>query len=89
MDNDGRWTVLDAVHVISALTEPGRRIECADSADFDDDGAVQVDDALLLLRFIFAAGGVPPVPYPGCGFDPTTDGAGNLGCEFLFNQGCR
>lgn len=89
VDADGAWTVLDAIRVFMAVTESGSRLECADSADFDDDGTVQLLDGVLLLRFIFAAGAAPPEPYPGCGSDPTTDGAGNLGCGFEFGQGCR
>ena len=88
IDADGAWTVLDAIQVILSLTA-GSRLECEDSADFDDDGTVQLADAVLLLGFIFAAGAAPPEPFSRCGSDPTTDGAGNLGCAFQFGQGCR
>ena len=88
VDADGAWTVLDAIQVILSLTG-GTGLECQDSADFDDDGTLQLADAVLLLGFIFAAGAAPPEPFSGCGSDPTADGAGNLSCAFQFGQGCR
>jgi hypothetical protein len=89
VDADGAWTVLDAIRVILASTGAESRLDCEDSADFDDDGTLQLADAVLLLGFIFAAGPAPPEPYADCGSDPTTDGAGNLSCDFQFGQGCR
>ena len=45
-----------------------------DAADANDDGQVNIADAIALLGHLF--GGVPslPAPFPGCGTDPTGDG---------------
>jgi hypothetical protein len=46
----------------------------------NDDGVVDVSDAIYLLRFLFIGGdhGPPPAPFPHAGPDPTPDA---LGCE--------
>ena len=46
---------------------------CRDAADADDNGRVQMADAVYLLNFIFTKGPPPPAPFPGCGTDPTAD----------------
>ena len=44
----------------------------------DDDGDVNITDAVYLLNFLFIGNRTPPAPFPGCGPDPT---AGELNCE--------
>ena len=68
----------DSVTVLLHLTAGGE-LTCADAADSNDDGAVNVADAVHAATFLFAAGGTPPPPGPlECGADPTAD---TLGCE--------
>jgi len=51
---------------------------CRDILDGNDDGAIDLTDAVFLLRFLFLGGSEIPPPYPDPGRDPTPDG---LACE--------
>ena len=47
---------------------------CRDAGDLNDDGAMDISDAIYGLNFLFS--GAPPPPHPGpeaCGSDPTLD----------------
>jgi len=60
---------------------PGREtITCMEAADTNDDGHIQIDDAVLLLTTLFIGGDSPAAPFPYPGSDP--DGSpSDLGCE--------
>ena len=49
-----------------------------DAADTDDNGALEITDAVYLLSFLFLGGPAPEQPFPSCGPDPTID---DLTCE--------
>lgn len=52
-------------------------IACADAADSNDDGRVDISDAIRTLFFLFVDGTANPLPLPGAttaGEDPTADG---------------
>ena len=51
---------------------------CFDAADANDDGGLDLSDAIFLIRFLFAFDCQPPAPYPGCGND--VDDNDLLGC---------
>jgi hypothetical protein len=51
---------------------------CAASADSNDDGRIELADALLLLSFLFLGGRAPATPFPACGTEPTPD---SLRCD--------
>ena len=56
----------------------GVELLCADAADSNDDGTVNLADAIHAAAFLFALGSAPPSPGPfECGADPTID---TLGC---------
>ncbi len=55
-------------------TEP----TCADAADADDNGKVDVTDPVYLLNFLFTGGAPPALPFAECGQDPTVD---DLRCD--------
>jgi hypothetical protein len=61
-----------------ALFAQGSTPTCLDAADANDDGAVDIADAIALLSHLFAGSGDVPQPFAECGIDPTVDG---LGCE--------
>jgi len=63
----------DAVTVLSQvfLNAP---VKCADASDANDDGVINIADAIRLLGRLFADGPPLPPPYPEPGTDPTPDG---------------
>jgi hypothetical protein len=50
-----------------------------DAADANDDGAINIADAIAVLSNLFANAGPLPAPFNGCGTDPTIDELGCLG----------
>jgi len=44
-----------------------------DAADADDSGALNIGDAILVLRFLFLGEEGPPAPSGACGQDPSAD----------------
>lgn len=77
-DVDGSGAVIAVGEAISLLDHlfnnpSGTPLGCADAADFDDSGTVDIGDAISILSFGFSAGPSPAPPYPGCGPDPTDD----------------
>jgi hypothetical protein len=60
-------------------------ITCDDAADSDDNGAVNITDAVRILNVLFLGIGVIPAPGPDtCGPDPSDDA---LGCA-SYTAGC-
>ena len=52
----------------------GAALVCPDAADANDDGALDISDAIMTLGFLFL--GMPPTlpePHPNRGPDPTSD----------------
>ena len=74
---DGNWDnvldISDGLHTLFHLFL-GREVNCADAADFNDDGELGLTDAIGTLDFLFRSGSAPPAPYPALGRDPTADG---------------
>ena len=72
-DGDGSLTVNDSIlllgHLYMGLPEP----DCRDAADSNDNGLLDITDAMYSLTFLFCCGAPPPAPGPGCGEDPTPD----------------
>ena len=78
-NRDDRVTVSDPVFTLLALYVGVNQPTCADAADADDNGVIDLTDPIYLLRFLFQGG--LPVPPPGVeeiGPDPTPD---SLGCS--------
>lgn len=78
VDGDGVANLMDPLRLANFLFSLGARPHCLKSSDVDDSGALNVLDAIVLLRYLFEKGPAPPVPFTGCGSDPTEDG---LSCE--------
>lgn len=73
----------DSVAILRWLFSPvpGREtITCMEAADTDDDGYIQIDDAVLLLTTLFIGGDGPAAPFPYPGSDPE-DSPSDLGCD--------
>jgi hypothetical protein len=56
----------------------GNAPRCADAADFDDSGVIDITDMINLVGFLYIQGRYPSEPYNQPGPDPTEDG---LDCE--------
>ncbi len=69
---------------LAEFTSLTRVIDTTGAMDGNDDGAVDIGDAIGILAYLFAGGTPPAAPYPGCGTDPTED---TLTCESLAS--CR
>ena len=74
---DANWDqvldISDGLHTLFHLFL-GREVNCADAADFNDDGELGLADAIGMLDFLFRSGSAPRAPYPALGLDPTADG---------------
>lgn len=78
IDNDTQVCLGDSIRLLYSFFYPGRvEIECADAADVNDDGRIDLSDVLAGLQFLFNS---HPIPAPSeiCGVDPTDD---SLGCD--------
>lgn len=69
---DGRVTLAD-VFAVLRYAHAGAALQCVKAADVNDDGKVQMYDALELLGSIFYRHGAPPPPFTKPGIDPTED----------------
>ena len=57
-----------------------RMADLLKDSDTDNNGLVQLTDAIFLLNYLFLGGGAPPAPTNRCGFDPEEPPDG-IGCE--------
>lgn len=70
---DGVIDLTDALE-IAFVVSFGGVFDCAPACDPNDDGQVDVADAVTLLGALFVAGSPEPAsPFPGCGIDVTPD----------------
>ena len=70
--------ITDAVFILESLFRGGSQSDCDDAMDVNDDGKLNIADAIHALSFLFTGDAVilPPGPHD-CGPDPTPD---TLGC---------
>ena len=72
-------SVTDAIVVIRALfASEEATLGCRDAADANDDGVLDLTDAIHILTYLFLRGPAPAAPFPECGADPSASDA--LGC---------
>lgn len=79
---DGRVTVGDAIVTLLFLFRGSGMPPCLEAADFDDDGELQVTDAVAILQWLFLDRVAPTTPGPPglpCGPDPPTSPE-RMGC---------
>ena len=65
--------IADAASVVSYLFLPGTwkfQPPCLDACDCNDDGRIDLSDAVCILQYLFQFGAAPPAPGPG--WDPDT-----------------
>ncbi len=70
---DRKLSLTDAIVTLRHLFQGGDVPSCRDAADFDDNGKLDLPDALGCLDYLFREGPPPPLPFPGLGPDPTED----------------
>ncbi len=73
LDADGNAALADAVAILNYLFRAGSAPRCQKAADANDDGRLNVTDAISVLLHSFAGAGALPAPFVTCGTDPTPD----------------
>ena len=68
---DGRHSLADPITLLIAIFTQDVTLQCDDAADFNDNGVLDINDALGFLMWVFSTGNPPNAPYPECGSDPT------------------
>ena len=64
--------LVDVIRLLEVLFVAGvPPATCEAALDLNDDDQVQIVDAILVLTYLFGGGAAPPLPFPGCGPDPT------------------
>ena len=76
---DGAVDLADPLGLLGVLFLDGELPPvCMKAADADDDGRLNLSDAVRILLHLFGGQGALPDPFEDCGVDPTPDG---LSCE--------
>ena len=70
--------VSDGIAILHNLFRSRRPFACADAADVNDDGAVDLTDPIAVFRFGLLGTFTPPDPRATIGPDPTDD---TIGCD--------
>jgi hypothetical protein len=79
VNGDPSTDLSDGVAILLYLFAGGTTLDCADAADVNDDGFLNLTDAVYLLDALFRGGEAIAEPAGSCGADPT--GADGLGCD--------
>lgn len=69
---DEKVDLADAAGMIAAQFL-GYDPSCKDACDINDDGAINLADAVFLMNYLFKFGPEPPAPFPDPGIDETVD----------------
>lgn len=69
----GTFDLSDVIYILNYLFANSSQPPCLDAADTNDDGAIQISDAIMAFTTLFRDGGPLPAPYEMCDGDPTED----------------
>ncbi len=73
-DGNGVPNLADAIVLLGTLFgTPTDPLSCRSACDANDDGQLNIADAIRLLTYLFAGGLTLDPPFPDCGVDPTVD----------------
>lgn len=72
-----RGDLTDAFMILKAIFLGHSEIACEDAADVNNNGTVEISDAISLLNHFWRSGPPPLAPYPNPGVDSDTDDALN------------
>src|SRR5512142_1302592 len=70
---DGKKDIADAIQIVYFVALSGPASTCQKAADLDDNGAIELSDAVYFLNWYFLNKTAPKAPFPACGTDPTAD----------------
>lgn len=74
LDGNSALEITDVIVLLDQLFASAPPNPCEDVGDANDDGSVDVADAVALLAYLFIPGAaIIPSPFPDCGTDPTFD----------------
>lgn len=77
-NGDSALDLADAISILGALFGQSPWPLCPDACDANDDGGIDISDAVTTLIYLFVPGSpTPSPPFGGCAGDPTPD---PLGC---------
>jgi len=71
-NGDGQVNIGDPVRILQYLFVDDS-IACLDAADTDDNGTIDISDAIGILGFLYLGTLPPTAPFNTCGLDPGTD----------------
>jgi len=81
VNQDGEVNILDSNDLLRFFYDKEYEPPCLESADVNNDGLVQLDDALQLISYVTHGLSPPELPFPACGRDPDEPGSGkDIGC---------
>ena len=81
VNQDGEVNILDSNDLLRFFYDKEYEPPCLESADVNNDGLVQLDDALQLISYVTHGLSPPASPFPACGRDPDDPGSGkDIGC---------
>ena len=81
VNQDGEVNILDSNDLLRFFYDKEYEPPCLESADVNNDGLVQLDDALQLISYVTHGLSPPALPFPACGRDPDEPGSGkDIGC---------
>ena len=81
VNQDGQVNILDSNDLLRFFYDKEYEPPCLESADVNNDGLVQFDDALQLISYVTHGLSPPALPFPACGRDPDEPGSGqDIGC---------
>jgi hypothetical protein len=70
-NHSGGLDISDVISQLSGLFGGGPQPLCDDACDVNDDGQLNVADAIFSLSYQFASGAPPPPPFSSCAVDGT------------------
>ncbi|MEM7165617.1 MAG: hypothetical protein AAF581_09135 [Planctomycetota bacterium] len=73
VNSDGAFNLVDPIWLLTYLFVFGPLPHCADAADADDNGILQLTDVVFLLSALFTPSAPQPTGSMQCASDPTAD----------------
>jgi hypothetical protein len=83
VNGDFTMNISDPIDLLGHLFSGTDAPPCLLAADINDDAQVDLSDAIGILNHLFSGGAEPRAPYPAFGDDPTPDGPGGPGCDWV------